>query len=127
MHDKTNIKIDSFRFTHSYCGHDKTLFLYFSRFDKRKYYWVNKIVHFWNSLPQNVVNSASVSVFKSRITDIKFIDRWSIYCAAPLCIFFMCIYFYAVSNKLLNCYDHRCHTDVYTSLLNQQNVSILQP
>ena len=81
IHGKTNINIDSFRFTHSYRGHDKTLFLNYSRTDKRKYYWVNRIVHFWNSLPHNVVNSTSISAFKSRIIDITFTGRGSIYCA----------------------------------------------
>ena len=64
---KTSIDITSYRFTHSYRGHSKTLFLHFSAKDKRKYFWINRIVPYWNSLPNEIVNCNSLLAFKCKM------------------------------------------------------------
>ena len=82
MIGKTSIDVHtSYRFINSFRGHNKTLFLHFSRTDKRKYFWINRIVHFWNSLSNHVVSVSNVSNFKRMIKDVDFTGRGSIYCA----------------------------------------------
>ncbi len=55
---------DSYSFRESYRGHSKMLFVNFSRTDKRKFYWINRIVEYWNSLSNDIVNAPSIAVFK---------------------------------------------------------------
>ena len=77
---KTSIDITSYRFIHSYRGHSKTLFLHFSAKDKRKYFWINRIVPYWNCLSNEIVNCNNVFAFKHKIKDITFVGRGSIHC-----------------------------------------------
>jgi len=46
-------------------------------FDLRKYYFVNRIVAQWNSLPDNCVSSTSINMFKNRLE--KFLHDQDIY------------------------------------------------
>ncbi len=50
-------------------GHDKKL--YQKRYVKevRKFFFTNRIVKMWNTLPSDVVNAPSVNAFKNRLDD----------------------------------------------------------
>ena len=60
-------------------GHSKHLFLYYSRTDKRKYFWINRIVPHWNKLSNDIVTSDNAKLFKSRLRNVTFPGRGSIY------------------------------------------------
>jgi hypothetical protein len=51
-------------------GHSKRLFVLHSRIDCRKYFFSNRVVPVWNSLPDCVVTSSSVDVFKRRLEGV---------------------------------------------------------
>ena len=48
-------------------GHRMKLDKHFSRLDVRKYFFSNRVVDMWNSLPDDVVSAPSVNSFKNRI------------------------------------------------------------
>ena len=79
---KTDIHVNSsYQFVHSYRGHNKTLFLHYSRTDKRNFFWINRIVHHWNNLSYDIVNANTISNFKAKLQSVNHIGRGSIYCA----------------------------------------------
>ena len=81
IHNKTIVNLhNSFRFINSYRGHNRTLFLHFSRTDKRKFYFINRIVSLWNNLSYECVNATSISVFKDKLSYCILPGRGSIYC-----------------------------------------------
>jgi len=51
-------------------GHDRKLVKERSRLDTRKFFFSQRVVNSWNSLPAEVVNTASVNGFKNAY------DRW---------------------------------------------------
>ena len=71
---------DSYTFVNTSRGHELHLFKYYCRTEKRKLYWINRIVNNWNSLCSNVVNSNSFRTFKKKLQHFNFIGRGSIYC-----------------------------------------------
>ena len=48
-------------------GHDLCLEKFRSRNDLRKYFFTNRVVNNWNSLPSHVMHADSVNSFKSRL------------------------------------------------------------
>ncbi len=44
-------------------GHDRQLFVFDSRTEKRQFYWSNRLVSNWNRLPQIIVNNTLVYDF----------------------------------------------------------------
>jgi len=48
-------------------GNDLRLLKGRAKYNLRKFYFTNRIVNLWNSLPNNVVLSESLNVFKSRL------------------------------------------------------------
>jgi hypothetical protein len=77
----TSININEYyTFVHRHRGHNKTLYMYYSRTDKRKFYWINRIVKYWNSLNNVIVESSNVRQFKHSLETTQFIGRGSIYC-----------------------------------------------
>ncbi len=71
---------DIFRYNGTRRGHDKQLFVFYSRTEKRQFYWSNRLVSNWNRLPQIVVNNTSVYGFKRSLRMVNFIGRGSAYC-----------------------------------------------
>ena len=69
---------DSYSFRESYRGHGRMLFVNFSRTEKRKFYWINRIAGYWNSLSNDIVNAPSIAVFC--LKNIQFTGRGSMYC-----------------------------------------------
>ena len=61
-------------------GHNRNLFMYFCRTEKRKLFWINRIVTTWNNLSSNIVNSISANSFKRKICTMHFLGRGSFYC-----------------------------------------------
>jgi len=55
--------------SHSYItrGHDLRLRKSRAKYDLRKYFFSNRVVNVWNSLPGHVVNVDTVNCFKSRL------------------------------------------------------------
>ena len=47
-------------------GHSMKLVKERTKLDYRKYYFTNRVIDKWNSLPQDVIDSPSVNVFKNR-------------------------------------------------------------
>ena len=62
-----NEETDVYKFVNSSRGHNKHLFTYYSRTDKRKYFWSNRIVKNWNDLEEQIVNSTSTKAFANSI------------------------------------------------------------
>ena len=82
VNNKTLVDLEnSYKFVHSYRGHNKTLYHYYSRTDKRKFYFINRIVNLWNDLPEDCVNSVSLSSFKKKLKYCILPGRGSIFCA----------------------------------------------
>jgi len=54
---------------HSYVtrGHDLKLKKNMARYDLHKFFFTNRVVNIWNSLPVYVVHADSVNCFKSRL------------------------------------------------------------
>ena len=48
-------------------GHSMKLTVKRSRLDTRKYFFSNRIVNYWNELPQAIVDAPSVNTFKNRL------------------------------------------------------------
>ena len=61
-------------------SHSKNLYVYYSRTDKRKHIWINRLVKYWNSLAEDDVNAPSVYSFKKKLKNKNFIGRGSIFC-----------------------------------------------
>ncbi len=63
---------DSYSFRESYIGHSRMFFVNFSRTEKRKFYWINtcRIVGYWNSWSNDIVNAQSIAVFKRLLKNI---------------------------------------------------------
>lgn len=57
-------KVDHVRETR---GHERKIKKQSCRLDIRKNFFSNRVVNFWNSLPQGVVNSESLATFKKRL------------------------------------------------------------
>ena len=55
-------------------GHSLKLYKGRCRLDVRKFFFSNRVVDEWNSLPENVVTSMSVDQFKERI-DKHYLDK----------------------------------------------------
>lgn len=53
-------------------GHSYKLSKLLCTIDATKFYFTNRIVNVWNSLPNFVVSSPSVAVFKKRLLDVDF-------------------------------------------------------
>ena len=68
---KVNVDSDNFfclhTNSHNTRGHSLKLSGQRSRLDVRKNFFSLKVVRIWNSLPQDVVNSTSVTMFKRRL------------------------------------------------------------
>jgi len=75
---KVNVTSDNFfsLYTASYNtrGHSLKLSVQRPRLDLRKYFFSNRVVNVWNSLPQNVVDSTTVNMFKRRLD--KYCMEW---------------------------------------------------
>ena len=52
-------------------GHRMKITVNYSRVNNRKYFFVNRIISIWNNLPANVVESSSISTFKSRLKEVE--------------------------------------------------------
>ena len=48
-------------------GHDLKLIKQTCSVDATKYYFTNRVVNVWNSLPSHIVSSPTLSTFKSRL------------------------------------------------------------
>jgi len=46
-------------------GHNLRLHKFIARYDLRKYYFTNRVVNIWNSLPSYVISAETVNCFKS--------------------------------------------------------------
>ena len=72
---------DHYRFCNrSRANNSKQLYTYFSRTDKRKFFWVNRIVKNWNNLNEITVMSLNYNSFKNCLKNIVFTGRGSLYC-----------------------------------------------
>ena len=49
------------------CGHSLKLKKRYSRLDVRKFFFANRVIDVWNSLPEDVVTACSVNAFKNRL------------------------------------------------------------
>ena len=48
-------------------GHQYSMFQYYVHYDTRKYFFTNRIIPLWNSLPSEVVLSDTIDTFKNRL------------------------------------------------------------
>ena len=48
-------------------GHNLRLHKFGARYDLRKYYFTNRVVNIWNSLPIYVISAETVNCFKGRL------------------------------------------------------------
>ena len=48
-------------------GNNLKINVHFSRINCRKYFFINRIVNIWNSLPANLVEISSINVFKQQL------------------------------------------------------------
>ena len=48
-------------------GHNLRLHKFRARYNLRKYYFTNRVVKIWNSLPSYVISAETVNCFKSRL------------------------------------------------------------
>ena len=48
-------------------GHCMTIIKSHTRYDIRKYFFVNRVLDVWNSLPESVVTAQSLNAFKNRL------------------------------------------------------------
>jgi hypothetical protein len=53
-------------------GHNQKLFVPQTRLDCRKRFFSSRVVNIWNSLPQDVISSPTLSLFKRRLADVDF-------------------------------------------------------
>ena len=52
-------------------GHNFKLQKQSCRLDVRKYFFANRVVNDWNSLPPNVVNAETINQFKDRLLTLE--------------------------------------------------------
>lgn len=71
---------DSFTFIQRHRGHSKHLFVNFCRTDKRKFFWINRLVPLWNSLSEDIVSCSNIHNFRFKLNFISFVGRGSLYC-----------------------------------------------
>ena len=77
----THLNIESsYRFIISTRGHNFHLFYFYSRTEKRKLFYINRLVKNWNSLDAEIVNCLSVIVFKRKLKNVTLCGRGSMYC-----------------------------------------------
>jgi ribonuclease P/MRP protein subunit RPP40 len=50
-------------------GHNWKIFKKLSKLDIRKYSFTQRVVNYWNDLPENVVSATSINIFKNRLDD----------------------------------------------------------
>jgi hypothetical protein len=68
----THIKVqDYYTFVNRARGHSKHLFMYYCRTDKRRFYWLNRIVNHWNNLPEDIITSRNVKTFKKKVNALN--------------------------------------------------------
>jgi len=48
-------------------GHNSRLHKFRAKYDLRKYYFTNRVVNIWNSLPSYVISAETVNCFESRL------------------------------------------------------------
>ena len=53
-------------------GHSYKLQKHYSSVDARKFYFSNRVVDYWNNLPEHIVSAPSLSSFKRRLSNILF-------------------------------------------------------
>ena len=71
---------NSYSFTDRRRGNSKNLYVHFCRTDKRKLFWINRIVPQWNCLSEEIVSSINTKSFKHKLNCINFVGRGSLYC-----------------------------------------------
>ena len=69
-----------YSFVNSHRGHSRHLYMYYSRTDKRKFFWINRIVSYWNNLENETVTCPNIARFKKIVKKVTFIGRGSFYC-----------------------------------------------
>ena len=77
-----NTRLDlnnSYKFVTASRRHNKYLYTFYSRTDKRKHFYTNRIVKYWNNLPSKLVNCNCLNDFKEQLDHMYFIGRGSIY------------------------------------------------
>ena len=52
-------------------GNKKKLFKHRARLDVRKYYFSNRVVNLWNSLPDNIISAETVFSFEMRLDNYR--------------------------------------------------------
>ena len=52
---------------HNLRGHSMKIFVKRSRLNVRKFFFSQRVVPYWNSLPENVVTAPSMNTFKHRL------------------------------------------------------------
>jgi len=52
---------------YNFRGHSKRLTVNSCRLDSRKYFFINRVVHHWNNLTQEIVDARLVNVFKNHL------------------------------------------------------------
>jgi len=73
---------NSFRFSNSHRGHDLNLYKFFCRTERRKHFWINRIINVWNKLHAEIIHSSSVYIFKKNVLNYaNFVGRGSIFCS----------------------------------------------
>ena len=72
--------VGSFRIVNTQRGHVCHLFKYYCRTEKRKLFWINRLVDNWNGLNQNIISSNSVTSFNKRIKFVILTCRGSMSC-----------------------------------------------
>ena len=48
-------------------GSSKKIFVQHCKYDLRKHYFLNRVTHLWNGLPESVVSAPTVNTFKNRL------------------------------------------------------------
>ena len=82
VHGLTCVAVnDSYAFVNYHRGHNYHLFKHYCRTDRRKWFWINRIVNNWNKITSETVNCQSISSFKRNIRLSNFIGRGSMYCS----------------------------------------------
>ena len=58
--------------SHNTRGHCYKLFVNHCRVNKRKFFFAERVIPVWNSLPATVINFGSLSIFKNYIMSVDF-------------------------------------------------------
>jgi len=70
--------------------------------DIRKYFFTSRVIDVWNCLNDDIVKSRSISVFKKRLSGVKFDRFLTVGLTDWLCVFFVC--FKHVSGQMALCF-----------------------